>query len=118
MAGLPGAVVCTLGCCGTVAAHCASIVMAVHAVSQPRTVQGTLAGLRPAVVALIASAGLSLLVLTVFRSPLSEIVVSDFRVVEAVIFVVCLVLLRKYKLNPVVVIFGSGIVGTIVYLII
>ena len=30
----------------------------------------------------------------------------------------CLVLLRKYKLNPVVVIFGSGIVGTIVYLII
>ena len=52
-----------------------------------RTVQGTLAGLRPAVVALIASAGLSLLVLAVFRSPLSEIVVSDFRVVEAVIFV-------------------------------
>lgn len=118
MAGLPGAVVCTLGCVAPSLLIVLLLSWLYMRFRNLRTVQGTLAGLRPAVVALIASAGLSLLVLAVFRSPLSEIVVSDFRVVEAVIFVVCLVLLRKYKLNPVVVIFGSGIVGTIVYLII
>lgn len=118
MAGLPGAVVCTLGCVAPSLLIVLLLSWLYMRFRNLRTVQGTLAGLRPAVVALIASAGLSLLVLAVFRSPLSEIVVSDFRVVEAVIFVVCLVLLRKYKLNPVVVIFGSGIVGPIVYLII
>ncbi len=80
-------------------------------------VQGVLIGLRPTIVAMIASAGFSLLLLALFNTSLSELVISDFRVVEGVIFVACLVLLRKFKVNPIGIIFGSGIVGIVVYLL-
>ena len=82
-----------------------------------RAVQGILTGLRPAIVAMIASAGLSLLLLALFNASLGEIVLSDFRITEGILFFVSFILLRKFKLNPIMIIFGSGIVGTLVYLI-
>lgn len=117
MAGLPGAVMCTLGCVMPSLIIVLTLSWLYMRFRNLRTVQGVLTGLRPAIVAMIASAGLSLLVLALFNSTLSDIVLSDFRLVEVVIFLVSLVLLRKYKLNPIVVIFGSGIVGTAVYLV-
>ena len=64
VAGIPGAIVATLGC---VLPSCV-IVMALGYVYYKnrglKLVQGVLGGLRPAVVALIASAGLSLIVLS------------------------------------------------------
>ena len=55
-------------------------------------VQGILAGLRPAVIAMIASAGISLL-----------------------IFVIGIIVLRKWKPNPLWVMAGSGFAGIILY---
>ena len=127
IAGLPGAIICTLG---SVMPSLLIVLLFSWVYMKFRnlsTVQGILTGLRPAIVAMIASAGLSLLVLALFNSSLSEIVLSqiersksvlqDFRVVEGLLFAVSLVLLRKYKVNPIVIIFGSGIVGTVVYLL-
>ena len=127
IAGLPGAIICTLG---SVMPSLLIVLILSWVYMKFRnlsTVQGILTGLRPAIVALIASAGLSLLVLALFNSSLSEIllsqietsrsVLSDFRAVEGLLFVGSLVLLRKYKVNPIVIIFGSGIAGTIVYLL-
>ena len=127
IAGLPGAIICTLG---SVMPSLLIVLILSWVYMKFRnlgTVQGILTGLRPAIVALIASAGLSLLVLALFNSSLSEILLSqiemsksvlqDFRVVEGLLFVVSLFLLRKYKVNPIVIIFGSGIAGTIVYLL-
>ena len=127
IAGLPGAIICTLG---SVMPSLLIVLILSWVYMKFRnlgTVQGLLTGLRPAIVALIASAGLSLLVLALFNSSLSEILLSqiemsksvlqDFRVVEGLLFVVSLFLLRKYKVNPIVIIFGSGIAGTIVYLL-
>lgn len=74
--------------------------------------------MRPAVVALIASAGASILMLALFQSEIQNLVVENFRIVEFVIFAVALFLLRKFKMNAITIILGSGVVGTIVYTVI
>jgi len=78
-------------------------------------VQVVLGSLRPAVVALIASAGASILMLGLFQAELEAVVLGNLRYVELMIFVVALFLLRKFKLNAITIILGSGVVGTIVY---
>ncbi|WP_407066514.1 chromate transporter [Evtepia sp.] len=80
-------------------------------------VQTVLGALRPAVVALIASAGLSILLLGVFQSDLAGVSLGNFRWVEGVIFVGALVLLRIRRPSAIAVIFGSGVVGTGLYLL-
>lgn len=117
IAGFPGAVMCTLGCILPSLIIVLALSWLYMRYRNLSMVQGVLTGLRPAIVAMIASAGLSLVVLALFNASLSELVLSDFRAVEGVIFVVCFLLLRKFKLNPIAIIFGSGLVGTIVYLI-
>ena len=77
--------------------------------------QGILAGLRPAIVAMIAGAGMAILLLALFQSALSSIRLSNFRIVECMLFLVSLFLLRRYRISPIAVIFGSGIVGTLLY---
>jgi chromate transporter len=117
IAGLPGAIVCTLGCIlpsFVIVLLLSWIYMKYRSL---KTMQGVLAGLRPAVVAMIASAGVSLLTLALFNASLFKIQIEDFRVVEAILFVLCLVILRKKKAGPIAVIFGSGIVGTLIYLL-
>ena len=79
--------------------------------------QTVLSALRPAVVALIASAGLSILLLGVFQSDLAHVALSNFRWIEAVIFVGALFILRKFRPSAIAVIFGSGVVGTAAYLL-
>ena len=117
IAGFPGTVMCTLGCILPSLIIVLALSWLYMRYRNLSMIQGVLNGLRPAIVAMIASAGLSLLVLALFNTSLSELVISDFRAVEGVIFVVCLVLLRKFKVNPIAIIFGSGLVGTIVYLV-
>ena len=117
VAGLPGAIIATIGC---VCPSCIIVLILAWVYFRYRNlsvVQGVLGGLRPAVVALIASAGLSILLLGLFQSDLSGVVLSNFRWIEGVIFVGALVLLRKFHLNAITVIFGSGVVGTAAYLL-
>lgn len=117
IAGFPGALVCTFGCI----LPSFIIVMILSCLYMKyrslRTMQGILTGLRPAIVAMIASAGLSLLLLALFNASLFDFRLTDFRVVEGALFCVCLFLLRKFKAGPIPIIFGSGIVGTIIYVI-
>jgi chromate transporter len=81
------------------------------------SIQGVLTGLRPAVVSMIASAGLAILVLALFNQSLKNVKLEDFRMVEFLLFGTGLFLLRKFKCNAILIIFGSGILGTIIYLI-
>ena len=79
------------------------------------SVQHVLSILRPAVVALITSAGLSILILGLFNG--QAISAENFRPVDCALFVIGLVLLRKFHINPIFIIFGTGIIGTAVYYI-
>ncbi len=115
LAGLPGALLCSLGC--IIPSFIISLTLA-HYYYKYRNfsgVQTILASLRPAVVALISSAGLSILTLALFQAEKNDIILSDFRVIEFLLFIVGLFLLRKFKANPILIIFGSGIIGTLIY---
>ena len=117
IAGLPGAVICTLGCILPSFVIVLALSWLYVKYRSLKTIQGVLTGLRPAVVAMIASAGLSLLLLALFNASLFTVRFSDFRIIEALLFVFCLFLLRKTKIGPIPIIFGSGLVGTLIYVL-
>lgn len=117
LAGVGGAVICTLGC--IIPSFCICLTLA-HFYYKYRTVGGVqtvLAALRPAVVALIASAGLSILMLGLFKADLFSASIENLRFVELGLFAVSLFLLRKFKTNAIAIILGSGVVGTLIYTI-
>lgn len=118
LAGIPGVLICSIGC--IIPSFCICLILA-HFYYKYRTVSGVqvvLGALRPAVVALIASAGASILMLALFQAELQEIVLSNIRLVELGIFGAALFILRKFKVSAVAIILGSGVAGTIIYALI
>ncbi len=115
VAGPMGAVISTIGCILPSCIICFILAFFYYKYRKFTGVQTVLSALRPAVVALIASAGISILILALFGS--EHIVVKDFRIAELILFGACLFVLRKWKINAVAIIFGSGIVGTIAYIL-
>lgn len=116
LAGFPGALVCTFGCILPSFIIVLLLAWLYFKFRSLKTLQGVLTGLRPAVVSMIAGAGCSILMLALFNADIFSFQISDFRVIEAALFVICLFLLRKFKLNPILIIFGSGVAGTLCYL--
>ncbi|MEG1641172.1 MAG: chromate transporter, partial [Ruthenibacterium sp.] len=115
LAGVPGAIICTVGCIIPSFIICLALAYFYYKYRSFSGVQTVLSALRPAVVALIACAGASILLLGLFNAPKTAIVLSDFRWVEALLFVGALFLLRKYKLSAITIIFGTGVVGSVIY---
>ena len=64
--------------------------------------------LRPAVVAMIASAGISVLI-TAFWGSAELISLTGTNWTLVVIFVVCVILLRKFRMNPILVMVLAGV---------
>ena len=75
--------------------------------------QGILRSLRPAVVAMIASAGISILI-TAFWGSSAAIALADTNWDLVVIFILCIVLLQKCKLNPILVMVLAGVMKVVV----
>lgn len=113
LGGIPGAVVATVSC---VLAPC--IIVLILAVlyakyKNLRLVQGVLEGLRPAVVGLIASAALTILMLSLWNNgPVSW---NNTDPIAIALILLCFPFLRKLKLNPTLVILGCGVLGGLVY---
>ncbi|MBS7303354.1 MAG: chromate transporter [Lachnospiraceae bacterium] len=117
LAGIPGVLLCSIGCIIPSFIICLTLA---HFYYKYRTVSGVqvvLGSLRPAVVALIASAGASILMLGLFKAELYDIVLTDIRFVELAIFLAALWILRRYKANAISIILGSGVVGTLIYVL-
>ena len=117
IAGVPGALLCTLGCILPSFCICLTLAHFYYKYHTVKGVQVVLGSLRPAVVALIGSAGTSILVLGLFQSGLKEIVLENIRVVELGIFAVSLFLRRKFKCSAITIILGSGVAGTLIYVL-
>lgn len=115
LAGPLGALVCTLGCIIPSFIICLALARFYYKYRTFSGVQTVLAALRPAVVAMIASAGLSILLFGLFQADKSAIALSDFRWIEGLLFVVGLFILRKWKPGAISIIFGTGVVGTLLY---
>lgn len=113
--GLPGAIIATLGC---VFPSCIIVMTLAYIYYRFRglsIVQGVLAGLRPAVIAMIASAGISLLILGVYgqRTIPADLGAIDW--IASSIFCAGFIILRKWKPNPLWVMAGSGLASVILY---
>lgn len=117
LAGMTGAITCTLGCITPSLIIVLFLSWLYCKYRNLDIVQGVLGGLRPAIVSMIAGAACTILILALFNSDLAGIKISNFRGVEFVLFLIGFFLLRKFKLNPILIIFGSGVVGTVCYLI-
>ena len=68
--------------------------------------QGVLGSLRPAVVALIASAGISILITAFWGNDMITFAGTNWSL--AAIFVICIFLIQKVKMNPVWVMLLAG----------
>src|SRR5699024_5321916 len=75
------------------------------------TLQNVLSTLRPAVIAMIASAGLSLII-TAFWGE-GAILLSTINLVAVILFGFCLFLLLKFKMSPILVMVLAGVLNVI-----
>ena len=101
VAGLPGALIATIGC---IFPSCVIVMALAYMYYRFRglsVMQGILAGLRPAVIAMIASAGISLL--------------GSMDLIALAIFLMGFFVLRKWKPSPIKVMAGAAVAGVALY---
>lgn len=117
IAGTGGALAATFGC---ILPSCIIVTCIARLYLKYRNLallQGILNSLRPAVVALIASAGISILI-TAFWGSQAAVALANTNWLLAAIFAVCVVLLQKFKMNPIWVMVLAGVIKTVVSLIV
>lgn len=118
VAGLPGAVIATIGCVTPSFIIVLTLSYFYFKYKSMSSIQGVLKGLRPAVVSLIASAGISVLSLAIFKREGISLVnmnLSDINFISVIMVAVSVFILGKYKPDPIKVMVGTGIVGVIIY---
>lgn len=107
IAGIPGALVATVGC---ILPSCIIVTLLAKFYLKYRSMdllQGVLTTLRPGVVAMIASAGVSILISAFWENEeLIELVSTNWSLV--IIFLISFFLLKKAKLNPILVMVLAG----------
>ncbi len=115
VAGIPGAIIATIGC---ILPSCVIVVTFAYIYYRFRglkMVQGVLAGLRPAVVAMIASAGITLVIMSFYGERVLPVDLSRINIISVIIFTIAFLALRKWKVNPVYVMTGAGVAGVLLY---
>ena len=115
IAGIPGAVIATAGC---VLPSCVIVMTLAYIYHRCRGLvwmQGILAGLRPAVAAMIASAGISMICMAFYGQRTIPQDIWNADMITVMIFVSGVFVLRKWRLHPVSVMAVSGIAGVILY---
>lgn len=108
IAGLAGAAVATAGC---ILPSCVIVTLLAKIYLKYRNVktfQSVLDSLRPAVVAMIAAAGVSILT-SAFWKNADKIILAETDWSMALIFLICLILLKKAKWNPILVMLLAGL---------
>lgn len=111
IAGIPGALIATLGC---ILPSCIIVMILAKLYLKYRNLdvlQRVLKRLRPAVIAMIASAGVSILVTAFFGE--GEVTLANFSWLMAAIFLICYILLAKMRINPILVMVLAGLLNTI-----
>ena len=109
MAGIPGALVATMGCILPSLIIVSLLSWLYEKYRSMDAMQAVLACLRPAVVAMIASAGVTILMSALWGG--RTVVLASTNFLMAGIFALCFLLLRKTKLNPIAVMVLAGVLN-------
>lgn len=115
IAGIPGSLVATLGCVLPSLVIVLLLAMLYKRYRSLRVVQGVLGSLQPAVVGLIASAGVAIIAQTLWSGTLFSFRIEAVHWTGVALVAVCLWLLRRLKCNPIVVMVGAGVLGGILF---
>lgn len=113
--GLWGAVVATFGC---ILPSCIIVSLLAYVYYRYKNVsalQSILSSLRPAVVALIAAAGISILKTVAFEGKAMQI--DNFNYIGVILFIVAFIILRKRKWNPILVMSLCGVAQLVINLL-
>lgn len=119
VAGPLGAIVATIGC---ILPSCIFVTLLAFIYGKYKNMallQGTLSSLRPAVVSMIAKAGLTIIISAFFLSGTIALTISNISFRMIAYFIVAVFLLRKVKLNPILVMLLCGaaeVVFTLIFL--
>ena len=117
VAGIPGALVATLGCVLPPFCIVLGLAWVYFRFRELTLVKGILGGIRPAVVAMIASAGLSLMILSFYGQQNLPDDLARIDLLSVGLFAAGFFILRKWKLSPIAVMLGCGAVGLVLQLI-
>lgn len=109
IAGIGGAVIATFGCILPSCFICSLLAYVYFRYKEVNVLQSILGSLRPAVVALIAAAGLSILEVVLWSG--SEIGAANINWGGAAIFLAAFAALRKFRWNPILVMCLCGAAG-------
>lgn len=115
VAGMLGSTVATLGC---VTPSFIIVLTLAHIYVKYKNIDviaDVLYGLRPAVVSLIGVAGISIVALAFFGDKKVDFSNLSINYISVVLFALGMFVLRRYKLSPVHVMIGCGVIGAIVY---
>ena len=113
--GFAGAVIATAGCILPSCIIVLTLAYFYYKYQEPAMIQGILQGMRPAVVAMIASAGLSILCLALFENGQLTLPIGQVDWWAAGIFILSFFALRKWKTHPMIVMAGAGAAGILIY---
>lgn len=117
IAGPAGAIIATIGC---ILPSCVFVTLLAYIYTKYRSLsvlQGTLASLRPAVVAMIAKAGVTILISAFFMDGTFTLARENVSLRMILYFAAALILLRKGKLNPILVMVLCGICEVLFYML-
>lgn len=109
--GIPGAIIATIGC---ILPSCIIVTLIAYFYVKYRhlqALQDILSVLRPAVISLIAVAGLSILITAFFGE--NVISLYSLKIHMVIIFIACMYLLVKKKTNPILVMVLAGVLNVI-----
>ena len=117
VAGLGGALIATFGCILPSCLIVLTLAWLYYKYRNLTLVNSALAGLRPAVAALIAAAGMSILTLTLWNGAAPTIDPRSFDWIATGLFASAFFALRRWKFNPILVMSAAGVVGLGLYLL-
>lgn len=108
MGGVLGSLAATAGC---ILPSCIIVTILAKIYVKYRNIkvmQEVLRLLRPVVVSMIAAAGVNILISVIFASGTVEFAAANIRYVGIILFVIALILLRKTKLSPILIMVSCG----------
>ena len=115
IAGIPGAIVATLGCILPACIIVSVLAMVYRKFSGTAAISDVLSTLRPVVIALITAAGLSMLQTALFGN--RSVRIQNIEWISVILFGAAFFMLRIRKWNPILVMCLCGVASLIIYCI-
>lgn len=115
IAGIPGAMIATLGCILSGFIISIALYIFFQKYHSSGYVFQILNGLKAASIGCIAASASTILLLALFHTSELSITLSSIDITAAILFLISLFALRKYHMNPIIIMVLSGVAGLFLY---